>query len=186
MIFEDETDEAVVKHRFLATCLIWSALAVLAACSSAKDRSAQWVALVQRAHTSTDEYRRVDENRGADNAPAPDSRAAERALRQAISEAPDAPNVSERWVIQDLYYRLAQLLADHGSLEQAGSEVERGLAVEAAPTLARANLLALRGKVLEKQGQREAAARAYHEALLVNEVLMDRALNGSTERGSGQ
>jgi len=172
-----------VKHRFLATCLIWSALAACVACSSAKDRGAHWLTLVQRAHHSVDEYRTVQEQRGPTDVTA---RGTERALRQAISEAPDAPNVGERWVIQDLYYRLAQLLTDTGAADSAATEVERGLAIDAAPTLARANLLALHGKLLEKRGETEAAAKAYHGALLVNEVLMDQALNGSTEQGSKQ
>jgi hypothetical protein len=175
-----------VKYRFLASCLIWSALAAVLACSSAKDRGAHWVALVQRAHLSADEYRKADATRSPTEVTPRDSSSTERALRQAISEAPDAPNLRERWVIQDLYYRLAQLLTDNAAMTRAAVEIERGLAVDAAPTLARANLLALHGKILEKQGEREAAAKAYHDALLVNEVLMDRALNGSAEEGSGQ
>lgn len=175
-----------MKYRILATCLIWSALAAFLACSSAKDRGAHWVALVQRAHVSADEYRKGDQSRGPKDVAPRDSSNIERALRQAISEAPDAPNVRERWVIQDLYYRLAQLLTDNGAMARAAVEIERGLSVDAAPTLARANLLALHGKILEKQGESEAAAKAYHAALLVNEVLMDQALNGSAEQGSGQ
>lgn len=175
-----------MKHRFLVTCLSWAALAVCVACSSAKDRSAHWVALVQRAHHSADEYRKTDEKPSATDLAPRDPRSSERVLRQAISEAPEAPNVRERWVIQDLYYRLAQLLTDTGASDRAATEIERGLGIDAAPTLARANLLALHGKILEKQGELEAAARAYHAALLVNEVLMDQALNGSTEQGSGQ
>jgi len=177
-----ETEEAVVNHRILVTWLLWAALATCGACSSAKDRGAHWVNLVQRAHHGVDEYRKTDQhsvtehnNRVAD--------AAERAVRHALSEAPDVPNVTERWVIQDLYYRLAQLLADTGKTERAALEIERGLAVDAASTLARANLLALHGKVLEQLGNPEAAAKAYHAALLVNEVLMDQALSGGTERG---
>jgi tetratricopeptide (TPR) repeat protein len=141
--------------------------------------------LVQRAHHSVDEYRTSDEQRSSAEARLHDPGSTERALRQAIAEAPDAPNTRERWVIQDLYYRLAQLLTDTGAMDRAALEIQRGLVVDAAPTLARANLLALQGKILEKQGQLEAAAKAYHAALLVNEVLMDQALSGSTEQGSG-
>lgn len=172
-----------MKRRFLATCLIGSAFAASLACSSAKDRSDRWMLLVQRAHHGVDEYRSGEERSSANGALL---HSTEQALERAIAEAPSAPDVRERWVIQDLYYRLAQLLTDNGATARAVIEVERGLAVDAAPTLARANLLALHGKILEKQGEREAAAKAYHAALLVNEVLMDRALNGSAEQGSVQ
>lgn len=163
-----------MKHRLLALCLVCTAFGVGGACSSAKDRGAHWVTLVQRAHESADD--------SAQRSPA----VIERALRQALSEAPDAPNQRERWVIQDLYYRLGQTLADAGALDGAATEVERGLAIDAAPTLARANLLALQGKLFERNGNTEAASRAYHAALLVNEVLMDQALNGSTEPPRGK
>lgn len=163
-----------MKHLSLALCLVCTALAVGGACSSAKDRGAHWLTLVQRAHESADDAARRN--------PA----VTERALRQALAEAPDAPNQRERWVVQDLYYRLAQSLADTGSIDSAAAEVERGLAVDAAATLARANLLALQGKLFERRGDTEAASRAYHAALLVNEVLMDQALNGSTEPARGK
>ncbi len=173
-----------MKHRFFATCLIWTALAVPTACSSAKDRGSEWLPKVQQAHSSADEYRKPSDVTIPARGQAPDANAAERALRLAIAEAPGSPNERERWVLQDLHYRLAQLLADVNKENLAEPEIERGLMVDDAPTLARANLLALQGKLLEKRGELEAAARAYHAALLVNEVLMDRALNGSTERGS--
>lgn len=156
-----------MKHLVLAVCLAATVLVAGAACSSAKDRGGNWVNLVQAAHRSADAASSV----GLDET--------ERALRAALASAPDAPNERERWVIQDLYYRLAQLLVDRGVQDQAEGQIAKGLQVDAAPTLARANLLALRGKVLERQGQQEAASEAYHSALLINEVLMDRALNGT-------
>lgn len=163
-----------MKHRVLALCLVCTVLAVGGACSSAKDRGAHWVTLVQQAHERADDTTQRN--------PA----MTERALRRALAEAPDAPNQRERWVIQDLYYRLGQILTDTGALDAATREVERGLAVDAAPTLARANLLGLQGKLFERNGDTEAASRAYHAALLVNEVLMDQALNGSTEPPRGK
>jgi hypothetical protein len=173
-----------VKHRFLAACLISTALAVATACSSAKDRSTHWLTAVQQAHSSVDSYQATSAGSGGRRSAAVD--AAEQAVRAAIAQAPRAPNERERWVIQDLHYRLAQLLTDSNREHLAEPEIERGLSVEDAPTLARANLLALQGKLLERRGELEAAARAYHAALLVNEVLMDRALNGSTEREKGR
>lgn len=113
-----------------------------------------------------------------------DRAARERALRTALRDAPSAPDPRQRWVIQDLYYRLAQTLLDGDAPDQAAHEVEKGLAIDGARTLARANLLALKGKIDERRGNRQAAAEAFHEALLINEWLMDQALAGAAEEPS--
>ncbi len=160
-----------MRHQFLATLFVGTALAVCTACSSAKERGSEWVDLVHRAH------QRVDE--GATSG----TLAMEPILRAAIAEAPKNPNERERWVIQDLHYRLAQLLLDAGQLDRAAVEVVHGLRADDAATLARANLLALQGKTFERQGNREKAAEAFHAALLINELLMDKALVGTTESG---
>lgn len=158
-----------MRHQFFATCLVGTVIAVFAACSSAKDRGSEWVDLVQRAHHELDEGRSED------------AVSTERVLRAAIVEAPRDPSPRESWVIQDLHYRLAQVLLDAGEIDRAIVEVDRGLLVATAATLARANLLALRGKIFERQGNRQRAAEAFHAALLINETLMDQALAGSTE-----
>lgn len=113
-----------------------------------------------------------------------DRAATELALRTALRGAPSAPDPRQRWVIQDLYYRLAQSLLDGDAPDQAAREVDSGLAIDGARTLARANLLALQGKIEERRGNRQAAAEAFHEALLINEWLMDQALAGAAEEPS--
>lgn len=158
-----------MRHQFFAMLWVGTALAVGSACSSAKERGSEWVDLVQRAH------QRVDEG-ATSGAPAVES-----ILRAAIAEAPENPNERQRWLIQDLHYRLAQVLLDAGELERAAIEVGHGLRADDAATLARANLLALQGKTFERQGDRQKAAEAFHAALLINELLMDKALTGTTE-----
>jgi tetratricopeptide (TPR) repeat protein len=158
-----------VRHQFLTTLLVGTVLAVCTACSSPKERGSEWVDMVHRAHQRADE--------GATSG----TLAMEPMLRAAIAEAPRNPNERERWVIQDLHYRLAQLLLDAGELERAAIEVVRGLRADDAATLARANLLALQGKAFERQGERQKAAESFHAALLINELLMDEALAGITE-----
>jgi tetratricopeptide (TPR) repeat protein len=150
----------------LRSMLLASAvLAMAAACSGTKDGG--WNDVVRRAHRTADEQRTTD------------VAATERALRSAIEQAPDVPDERQRWVIQDLYYRLGQLLFDVGATDRALDEIEEGLRVSEAPTLARANLVALKGKALAKLGDRQAAAEALHAALLINEALMDLALAGA-------
>lgn len=147
--------------------LAGAVLAMAAACSGSKDGG--WSDVVRRAHRTADEQTTTDVV------------ATEQALRAAIEQAPDAPNERQRWIIQDLFYRLGQLLSDAGATDRALDEIQRGLRVADAPTLARANLLALQGKVLAKMGDRQAAAEALHAALLINEALMDLALAGASE-----
>lgn len=161
-------ERIIVRTRALVTSFACIALALVAACSLPRDRDKEWVASVQSAHEQADESAR-------------DPGATELALRKALSEAPSDPDARQRWVIQDLYYRLAQTLLDADGLDPAAREVAAGLAIDRAPTLARANLLALQGKIAERRGDRRAAAEALHEALLINEWLMDRALAGANE-----
>lgn len=138
-----------------------------AACSGTKDGG--WDDVVRRAHRTADEQRTTDVV------------TTEQALRRAIEQAPGTLDERQRWIVQDLYYRLGQLLLDSGAMQLALDEIERGLRVSGAPTLARANLLALQGKTLAKMGNKQAAAEALHAALLINEALMDLALTGASE-----
>lgn len=104
------------------------------------------------------------------------------ALRKVLQQTPDATTAQLRWVQQDLHFRLAQALFDDGELEDANIVIIAGLQVSSEPTVALANLLALQGKVLEAQGKSEQAAAVLHDALLINELLMERALAGEGER----
>jgi tetratricopeptide (TPR) repeat protein len=132
--------------------------------------ASEWTQLVRDAHGQADRAK-SDEQR----------RLAIQGFRKALQTAPQPANARLQWVIQDLYFRLAQALVDSRELSEAEAAIVRGLAVSAEPSVARANLLALQGKVYEAQGKPEQAARVLHDALLINEVLFERALQGEVE-----
>lgn len=137
---------------------------------SADDVASEWAQLVRDTHGQADRAK-SDEQR----------RLAIQGFRKALETAPQPVNARLQWVIQDLHFRLAQALMDTSQLSEAELAIARGLAVSTEPTVARANLLALQGKVYEAQGKPEQAARALHDALLINEVLFERALEGEVE-----
>lgn len=99
-------------------------------------------------------------------------------LRQALTQVPTrgAANV---WVRQDLSARLAQLHLEAGEPEQALEWCRSGLALNREPSVAVANLLVLSGRAHEARGEDDVAIEAYHEALLMNEALMEHSLGGT-------
>jgi hypothetical protein len=138
--------------------------------ASVEQASSEWSQRVRHAHELTDKARSEGERR-----------VAIAALRQVLRDAPPPATPRVQWVLQDLQFRLALALVDNKEHESALTVVEQGLNMAQEPTLARANLLALQGKVFELQGKPGEAARALHEALLINEVLLERALEGEAE-----
>lgn len=134
--------------------------------------TADWALTVREAHTLADSAQSEAERRAATSA-----------LRHAIQRAPAPGTARLRWVIQDLHFRLAQAMLDSNKPAEAQSTIEQGLAIGSEPTLARANLLALQGKIYEAQARPEQAAKSLHEALLINEALLERALEGQVEPG---
>jgi hypothetical protein len=133
------------------------------------DVSATWLAQVRAAHASADATREVA--------------VAERALREAFErEVPTgvAPE-DARVVRQDLAYRLASIALEDDRAEDARGYADRGLALGAATDVFTANLYVVRGQAREALGDAVGAAGDYHEALIVNEALLDRVLDPSPE-----
>ena len=91
------------------------------------------------------------------------------------------PGEDARVVRQDLAYRLASIALEDERAEDARSYADRGLALGAATDVFTANLYVVRGQARETLGDAVGAAGDYHEALIVNEALLDRVLDPSPE-----
>ncbi len=100
---------------------------------------------------------------------------AETALRSALQALPSSGAVIA-WLQQDGAYRLGELLLQRGAVDQALVDVQRGLSFNDTPTLARANLLELLGRLHERRGEKAEAIRAYEQAMIINQVLLKQAL----------
>ena len=83
-----------------------------------------------------------------------------------------------RVVRQDAYDRLARLVLEEGDPARALTLVDRGLGLGERDDVFTASLLTTRGRIHEAAGRDREAARDYHRALRINEVLLDRALGG--------
>lgn len=103
------------------------------------------------------------------------SRIAERRAPEAVAEE-DA-----RVVRQDAYDRWAQIELGNGNEARAMRLVGRGLGLGEGDDVFTANLLTTRGRIHEAAGRDREAARDYHRALRIEEVLLDRALGGADE-----
>jgi len=68
-------------------------------------------------------------------------------------------------VIQDAAFRLATLQLQQGQRSTALATVARGLSTSSSPTVFRSRLLALRGSILEEQGDTAGAMDAYRQAM---------------------
>jgi hypothetical protein len=83
-----------------------------------------------------------------------------------------------RVVLQDAMYRLANLELGEKSPRTALEWADRGLALGCERDLFCANLHIARGGAEEALGDRAAATRDLHEALVINDDLLGRALEG--------
>jgi hypothetical protein len=153
----------------------WLAVLPLAAlfalgCSRYPGRDSQWVAEAERRHAL------ADQELQAGNAPG----AREALLGIVDGRAPaDVPADDRRAVLQDTYFRLAELdLAAHDP-KAALADADRGLALGRATDLFVANLLVVRGAANEALDDGPAAAADYHAALMINDRLLAEALHGS-------
>src|SRR5690606_15280366 len=126
----------------LATALAWG-VAVLAC----EPEEPAWVDPVEAAHAQADRAR----------APA-EVASAQAALEQAYAQVPQSSDPREVWVRQDLCARIGELWLARGEPARGLEWVEKGLELSHAITVARANLLGLKGRALEALGQKEQAA----------------------------
>jgi predicted negative regulator of RcsB-dependent stress response len=139
----------------------------LHATSCARSESQGQAALEQArsAHSAAD--RALDEGEPA---------RAKQELSQALSRLGESKGEQAVWMRQDLLARLAQLELDAGNASAALEVAGRALELGQEPSVPLATLHVLRGRAFEAQGDKKSAALAYHQALLINQSLMDQAL----------
>jgi len=131
-----------------------------------------WVAEAGRRHALADERLEVGDRPGA--------REALRGILEARPPA-DLPADDRRRVLQDTYFRLARIDLDARDPNAALADAEAGLALGRPSDLFVANLLIVRGATNEAMGNAPLAAVDYHQALLINDELLSKALNGRAD-----
>jgi hypothetical protein len=127
-----------------------------------------WVEEAARRHALADERLHTGDRDGAQSA-----------LRGIVDgRVPaDVPAADRRGVLQDTYFRLAELELQARDARAALASADRGLALGRADDLFAANLLVVRGASHEALGAGAAAAQDYHDALVINEKLLAEALH---------
>ena len=83
-----------------------------------------------------------------------------------------------RVLLQDTYFRLAQLALSAGENQAAAVRADQGLALGGGNDLFVANLLVVRGAAREALGQTSPAAADYERALRINDALLRDTLEG--------
>jgi len=159
------------RSRWLGA-LALAALAAIGCAQGGRHGDGRWVAEAERRHALADQQLQVGN-------PA----AAREALRGIIAErAPaDLPAGDRRAVLQDTYFRLAELDLQGHDPRAALASADQGLALGRADDLFVANLLVVRGAAHEALDQGAAAAEDYHEALVINDRLLAEALHESRD-----
>ncbi len=128
--------------------------------------SGSWLRTARRAHQVADDAKTV-EQRGQ----------AVAELEEALQALPaHAPGVD--WVRLDLGARLAQLQLEQGDARSALSWVQRVMPKQPEPSVPAANLLVVAGRAYEQLGNEKQAVESYHQALVMNQTLMERSLEG--------
>jgi tetratricopeptide (TPR) repeat protein len=102
-------------------------------------------------------------------------------LEEAYASAPMSDEARVQWVREDLCARVARLHRQLGQSGQAMTWLERGIAIQAQASVARAELFLQQGELLLELGRREAATEALHRALIINQALMEQALRQEQE-----
>lgn len=154
--------------RVLCAAVLLVAPLCLNAC---KSEEPAWVQKVESAHAQ------------ADSARDPEARErAHTALEDAYRAVPISDQRTAIWIKQDLAARLGEAALDSNRYDDALRWVDQGLALSDELNVARADLLRVRGEALEGLGRKDEAVSALHEALKVNQALMERALRGKTEQ----
>ncbi len=125
-----------------------------------------WIERAREAHRAADEAKS-----------APQRERAVEALRDAYQALPSSAPGSD-WVRLDLGARLAELELEGGNAQAALEWVRRVLPVQPEPSVPAANLLVAAGRAHELLGEKEQAVTSYHRALVMNQDLMERSLEG--------
>lgn len=79
--------------------------------------------------------------------------------------------------LQDVAFRLGKVMLDERKPAEALEVCTRGLALGEHDDLFTANLLILRGNVQQELGKSLAAAEDFHQALVINEKLLQKVLH---------
>jgi hypothetical protein len=127
-----------------------------------------WLADAARRHALADERLQAGNTPGA-----------KQALLDIVNGAVPAGVAADdrRGVLQDTYFRLAELDLQARDARSALAAADRGLALGRADDLFVANLLVVRGAAHEALDEGPAAAADYHDALVINERLLAAALH---------
>lgn len=109
------------------------------------------------------------------------------AFDRALASLPLASGVGfttgQIWIRQDALARAAELELELGHAARAVSRADRALELGSAASVPVATLHTLRGRAFETLGDTEGAVGAYHAALIVNQQLMEHALDTSESGG---
>ena len=150
----------MIRLRLTLRSLWLAAALAVAASACAPSAEAEWLAAAEAAHESVDG--------GGGRA------ALEDFLARPVPDGVQSDDA--RVVRQDAAYRLARLLLATGDAERAEAAASEALDEGEKEDIFTANLYVARGQALEAQGRPVRATMDYHDALLINEVLLEAAL----------
>ena len=165
---------ARARNRRLAL-LALVASAALGCARRHPDHDGRWVADAERRHALADQQLEAGDLPGA--------RASLRAIVDARVPG-EIPTGVRRAILQDTYFRLAELDLKVSDPRAALATADRGLALGSADDrddLFVANLLVVRGAAHEALDDGADAAADYHAALVINDRLLAEALRGGTD-----
>lgn len=146
--------------------------AALAGCSRTAD-SGRWIRDVDQAHRQADQALEKNDRAGA-----------VASLQKIVAgEVPGSVAFEDaRAVRQDACFRLASIELESDRPGEAFKWADHGLTLGRGQDLFTANLLVARGQALQRQGEEVRAASDYHQALIINEDLLNRTLGPEGER----
>ncbi len=150
----------MIRLRLTLRSLLFAWLIAVAVPACAPSPEAEWLAAAQAAHGSVDG--------GGGQA------ALEAFLARSVPAGVQSDDA--RVVRQDVAYRLARMLLADGDAERAETVATEALDEGDKEDVFTANLYVVRGQALEAQGRPVRATMDYHDALLINEVLLEAAL----------
>jgi tetratricopeptide (TPR) repeat protein len=127
----------------------------------------EWIQQLKRAHAEADAVKSDGQRREALHS-----------LEQALSRLPAGERPGDVWLRQDLLSRLADLELQLGDADKALRRANEGLGYSEATSVPASNLLMTKGRALERLERKAEAVKAYHQALVMNQELMERSLKG--------